>query len=170
MAGVQYPDLYAAQRLDADLAREMLPFYAIKPTTTSRSSTTTLADDPDLVVSLPRTGTWMYELWLNYTGASIGTGDLKVRMNYSGTSTFDVFGVHGINTTSTSQFTAAGGTQAGPGVAVGTNGGNFTIATIGGSLVVTTTGDVSFQWAQNTSSATSTNLRQGSQMRVWQVS
>lgn len=170
MAGVQFPQLFAGQRLTADLARQMIPFFAIKSTTTSRASTTTLSADPDLVVSLPAAGTWMYELWLNYTGGTLGSSDLKVRMNYSGTSTFDVFGVHGINTTSTSQFTAAGGTAAGGGLAVGTSGGNFFTVIIGGSLVATTTGDLSLQWAQNTSSATSTNVRQGSQMRVWQIS
>lgn len=165
----QYPTIQAGQRITASLLQEMLPLWAVKAAATSRASTVTLADDPDLVISIPRTGTWAYEVWLNYTGGVLGSSDLKVRMNYSGTSSFDVFGVNGINTTATSQFNGSGGTAAGTGIALGTSGSTYYTAQITGTVVATTTGNLSLQWSQNTSSATATNLRQGCWIRAWQL-
>lgn len=166
---MKYPPIWSGLNPDADLLNAMTPEWAIKPGATSRASTTTLTDDPDLAIALPRAGTWIFEVWLNYTGGTLGSSDLKVRPAFTGTSTFDVFGINAINTTATSQVTQAGGTMAGPGVAAGTNGGNFLNMDLKGTVVTTTTGTLSLQWAQNTSSGTSTTLRQGCWLRAYQL-
>lgn len=165
----QYPSISAGQQITASLLTQMLPLWAVKPAATSRSATTTVADDPDLALSLPRTGTWAFGVWLNYTGGTLGSSDLKITVNYTGTSSFGVWGVNGITTASTSQLNAGGAALAGT-LALGTSGGTFFTADIKGTVVTTTTGVLSLQWAQNTSNATATNLRQGCWIRAWQIS
>lgn len=165
----QYPSITAGQKITAGLLTQMLPLWAVKPAATSRSAATTPADDPDLILSLPRTGTWAFEAWLSYTGGTLGASDLKMTMAYTGTTTSNVWGLNGITTASTSQLNAGANGFTGT-LSLGTNGGTFYTADIKGSLVASTTGTLSLQWAQNTSSATSTNLRQGSWLRVYQIS
>ena len=165
----QYPTVYAGQRITGDLLQQMLPLWVVKPAPTSRASTTTLANDPDLVIDLPRVGTWAFDVWLNYTGGTLGSSDLKLGMNYSGTSSFAAWGVNGITLASTSQLNAGGNSFTGS-LALGTSGGTFFTGDIHGQVTVSTTGTLALQWAQNTSSATSTNLRQGCWMRAYQIS
>lgn len=164
-----YPQILAGRGITASLLEQMLPLWEVKPATTPRASTTTLAADPDLTLTLPRPGTWAFELWLNYTGGTLGSSDLKMAMVYSGTSTFGVWGVSGINTSSTSAITANGrgiGTNT---LTVGTSGATFYTVDIKGTVVISTTGTLALQWAQNTSSATATNLWQGCWMRAYQL-
>ena len=165
----QYPSVYAGQRITGDLLQQMLPLSAVKPAPTSRASTTTLQNDPDLVIDLPRTGTWTFDIWLNYTGGTLGASDLKLGMTYSGTTTFAAWGVNGITTAATNQLNAGGNSFTGS-LVLGTSGGTFFTGDIHGQVTVSTTGTLALQWAQNTSSATATNLRQGSYMRVYQIS
>jgi len=164
----QYPTIAAGQRITGTLLQKMIPLWAVKPGPTSRASTTTLADDPDLQIELPRAGVWAFDVWLNYTGGTLGSSDLKLGMAFSGSTTFTVWGVNGINTSSTSQLQAGANTFAGT-LVVGTSGGNFFTADIHGEMVATTTGTLSLQWAQSSSNATSTNLRQGCWLRAWQI-
>ncbi len=166
----QYPSIAAGQRVTAALLLSMLPLEAVKPAVTARTSTTTLAVDPDLALTIPRAGTWSFDVWLNYTGGTLGSSDLKLSMQYSGTSSFGVWGVNGINTTATSQITANGNAVGTNTLTVGTSGGTFYTADIHGQITVSTTGTLALYWAQNTSSATATNLRQGSYLRLKQIS
>lgn len=164
-----YPAIYAGQRITANLLTQMLPLWAVKAGSTSRSATTTLADDADLILPLPRAGTWAFEAWLNYTGGTLGASDLKLSMAYSAASSFGAWGLNGITTASTSQLNA-GGNALSASLSLGTNGGFFLTADIKGTLVATATGTLSLQWAQNTSNATATTLRQGCWIRAYQIS
>ena len=166
----QFPAVAAGQRLTADVVGQMLPFWAVKGGGTGRTSTTTLADDPDLLLTLPGSGTFAFELFLNYTGGTLGSSDLKMAMVYSGTSSYGVWAVNGINTTATTQANMGGnGTGAAGTITVGTSGGTFLTVDIKGLLVATSSGTLSLQWAQNTSSGTAVTLRQGCWMRITQL-
>ncbi|NUR03059.1 MAG: hypothetical protein HOY79_43090 [Streptomyces sp.] len=166
----QFPALLAGQRMTAAVAAQMLPYWAQKIGPTGRASTTTLADDPDLILALPGAGTFTFELFLNYTGGTLGSSDLKMAMVYSGSSSYGVWAVNGVNTTSTAQVNMGGnGTGTAGTITVGTSGGTFLTVDIKGELVATSAGNLSLQWAQNTSNATATNLRQGCWMRVTQI-
>lgn len=167
---MQFPSVSAGQRLTADLISQMLPLWAVKGGATGRTSTTTLADDPDLLLALPGSGTYAFELFLNYTGGTLGSSDLKMAMVYSGTSANGVWAVNGINTTSTAQANMGGnGTGAAGTITVGTSGGSFLTVDLKGYINTTSSGNLSLQWAQNTSSGTAVTLRQGCWMRVTQL-
>jgi hypothetical protein len=164
----QYPTIPPGVTVTSDELMQMTPLWAVKPAATPRASTTTVTNDTDLTISLPRAGTWAFEAWLNYTGGTLGSSDLKLTMAYSGTSTFGVWGLNGITTASTSGMNAGANGLTGT-LAIGTSGGTFFTADIKGLVVATTTGTLSLQWAQNTSSATATNLRQGCWLRAYQT-
>lgn len=166
----QYPSIAAGQRVTAGLLMSMLPLEAVKPAVTSRTSTTTLAVDPDLALVIPRAGTWTFDAWLNYTGGTLGSSDLKLSMQYSGSSPFGVWGLNGINLVATTQIRADGNAIGTNTLSVGTNGGVFYTADIHGQITVSTTGTLALYWAQNTSSVTATNIRQGSYLRLKQIS
>jgi hypothetical protein len=145
-------------------------YDAVKAGPTLRASTTAVAVDPDLAIALPGAGTWQFEVFLNYTGAAIGTGDLKIAMNYTGTSSFGVWAVNGIALGATTQANFGGNaTGTSNTLAVGTNGGVFVTVDLKGTLYATSAGTLGMYWAQNTSSATSTALRQGCYLRARQI-
>ena len=166
----QFPTVAAGQRLTAGMVSQMEPYWAVKGGPTARTSTTTLADDPDLLLALPTGGTFAFELFLHYTGGTLGSSDLKLAMVYSGTSANGVWAVNGINTTATTQANMGGnGTGAAGTITVGTSGGSFLTVDIKGYINTTSAGNLSLQWAQNTSSGTAVTLRQGCWMRVTQL-
>lgn len=137
---------------------------ANKQATTTRSSTTVLADDPDLTFALPSTGWYSIEAYLRVTSAS-ATPDLKHAFAYTGTITSGGY-----------MFTGA---DNGAGTSSKDNVGIITTATIvdcdgtdangitlKGYIEVSTTGTLSWQWAQNVSDATSIQVQTGSWMKV----
>lgn len=147
-----------------------VPQVVVKTSATIRSSTTTLTNDPDFIFTSLPAGTYQFDLFLSTTGASIGTGDIKVTMNYTGTVSSGTWQGIGTNVSgSTVLFNNGGSIGSGIGQPFGTNGGNFTGLLINGAMVVSTSGTLSLQWAQNTSNATATNIRGGSYMRLTQI-
>lgn len=166
----QYPVWSSGQRVTAGQLRAMQWYDATKDAPTSRTSTTTVTADTDLTIALPGAGTWEFECFLNYTGGTLGSSDLKLAMNYSGTFSFGVWAVNGIALGATTQANFGGNaTGTANTLAVGTNGGVFLTVDLKGSLYATGAGALALYWAQNTSSATSTNLRQGCWLRARQV-
>ena len=131
-----------------------LPAYtnAHKPSATARSSTIVAADDPDLVVTLPSTGT--YKLRLVVSQLTGGAGGL--RLNTAGTATLTNAGVGTIFGNFNGTFTAQGGQSF----------TNMSIAALGASdwLIAeticqcTVAGTVKIQWAQQSSNVTATSL------------
>ncbi|MEC3994005.1 hypothetical protein VSR01_10790 [Actinacidiphila sp. DG2A-62] len=147
----------------------MEPWWAVKGAPTPKASTTTIGLDPDLQIDLPDAGTYAFEMWINYTGGTLGSSDLKLAVNYTGQSTFGVWGVNGINTSSTTSVTVNGQALGTNTLTLGTSGGTFYTVDLKGSLFATGPGNLGLYWAQGTSSATATNLRQGCWMRVTQL-
>lgn len=149
-----------------------VPTAVVKTATTSRASTTTLADDPDFVLTLPSAGTYLFEAMLQCTGAALGSGDIKTLIRYSGTITSGTWQGIGMSTSAATNIQNNGGSIANSGgvsQVFGVNGAAFSGVLISGGLVAGSSGTIGLQWAQNTSVATSTNIRLGSWFRVTQT-
>lgn len=168
MTGSQLVSWSAGSKIQAANLLLMEPQNAVKNGVQSVTSSTTLVDDNDMVFTLPGSGTYVWTTFLNYTGGTLGSSDLKCTFAYTGTSSFGVWGGAGIATSATTAI-QAGGNSLGSTVSWGTSGGSFFTLHMHGSVFATSSGTLKLQWAQNTSSATSTNLRQGSFMQVWQI-
>lgn len=137
------------------------PTVAQKTADTSRSSTTTVAADSDLSVTLTA-GTWRISLLLGYLAQT--TGDLKWSWAFTGTYSSCVRGVLGESTgTSSSSPSTAGQWFLAPTDAVSVGGNNRdTFAREDTVIVVTGSGTWTFQWAQATSAAGASTVYAGS--------
>jgi len=171
----RYPVLYAGQRLTAPLLSSLLPLEAYKATSTTRSSTTTLTDDPDLVIALEANATYIVEVFIRYgavtaeqfktawtvpSGATGGRSRVGVASTVNDTTTggpfgSGAFGVHAFVTSLTYGTRNSTSNQVG--------------ATEVGTVTTTNAGNVALQWAQNTSGATGTVLASGSYMRAKRI-
>ncbi len=139
--------------------------FAVKNAVTSRASNTTTAADPDLQITLPTGGTYLIKAWLN-DASGTSAGGLKGAITYSGSISTGYWGMNGngtavtpvpltnINTTATLQ-TAQSAVANMP---------------IDGTLLCTTGGVLSFNWAQNSSNVTASVLGPGCSLRVTRVS
>jgi hypothetical protein len=144
----------------------------VKGSDTSRASTTTVSADPDFVFGnasdIVNGGTYRITGYLVYTGAAIGTGDLKLGLYVTGGSV-----TAGSNwfTFSAPTITSANNLQA-TAPTFGNNGAYGTPNTgnnVGGPFMATfnvssANTQISLEWAQNTSNATATTIRAGSWM------
>ena len=139
--------------------------FAVKNATTSRNTTITVAIDPDLKINLPLGGTYEFNGWLN-DGGGTSAGGLKGQMAYSGTIVTGFWGMHGTGTAVTAVALTALGTTATMQTAQ-TGVGNMII---NGVLLCSTSGTLSFQWAQNSSNGTNSVVSQGSYIHVTRVS
>src|SRR5215471_9611652 len=140
-----------------------VPIVALKTVDTTRNTTTTMTNDPDLFVPVAAASIYEIRGCLYYTGAA-SSADLKFtftiptgasgyyfpcRQNLSGNFT----GSFGDQWTSTETANTTGTT-------VPTN---LMVVFIQGFLTVAgTAGNLQLQWAQNTSSGTNTNMRANS--------
>ena len=133
---------------------------SFKTSNTSRANTTTLADDPDLVLNVDANKTYHFTGFLYATG---GGGDLK--MTFVGPSGATLsWKVDGIDNGSHSGLLTGGGTTV-LDIANGERGWY-----VSGKIVVSSTaGQLKLQWAQNTSNGTATNLLAGSCLQLIQM-
>jgi hypothetical protein len=149
-----------------------VPVAIVKTTTTSRASTTTLTADPDFTASVASAGTYMFELMLQCSGAALNSGDIKLLVQYSGTVTSGTWQGIGMSTSGTTNIQNNGGSvvsSGGVSQPFGVAGASFSGIFVSGGIVAGTSGTLSLLWAQNTSSATATNVRLGSWFRVTQT-
>lgn len=149
----------------------------VKQTDTSRSSTTTFANDPHLVINIPSTGLWRVELYSYFTAAD-NTGGAKIQLQYSGSlsaprsfwesRTNNQGVVYPAGALTTVMRGGSVGTVAFP-ISI-TAATNRTIAAcLTAMLDLTSTGSLAIQWAQNTSSATATTFAGGSFLTATKV-
>lgn len=123
--------------------------FARKASDTTRTNTTTAADDPDLTVSLAANSTYVVRGYLRLTNAA-ATADFKGQFSVpAGATTSYVF--QGLDTTATavsgSLYDFAGFVVA----SVGVPAGNAVAATVTGIIrTAGTAGAFTLQWAQNT--------------------
>jgi hypothetical protein len=172
----QYPTIYAGQRITATLAMSMLPLEAYKATGTTRTATTTFADDPDLTLALEANATYWVEFFIKYaavtaeqfkTNWTVPAGATGGRARHGVSSAVNdttaggpfgdgAWGHHGFTTTLTY------GTR--------NSGSNQVFAyEIGFVTTSTTAGNVALSWAQNASGATGTTVSAGSYARAKRI-
>ena len=154
----------------ADVNNWFVPLAGIKTADTSRASTTTAANDPDLIVQLAANATYEWVAWLYYEGGTQGASDLKLDWSsvpagatIRGSATY----VNASGGAVTEIAFTNGGT-----LAVGTNGGGAVrgIRAIGTIVTSSTASGFAVKWAQNTSSGTATIVHAGSILRAQRVS
>lgn len=161
MAAEAYPQPLAGQRITAGLLRSMLPQTVRKTADTSRSATTTFADDDHLSFSAEASAVYTMVGWIKYFADP--TPDVKIQftvptgclgewawmMPGSGTAATGTTG-YSIRT-ETNDVT---GSRTG----YGTSDSQHFTPISGLFRMSTTAGSITLQWAQNTSNATATVL------------
>lgn len=167
----QYPVIYAGQKITGALLTSMETIDVWKTANTDRAATTTLADDPDLTVTLEANATYRVIFRLFYAALDVarfktawtvpsGTTGNRAAVGpdqgviLSGTSSGGQgrWGVHNYTTACT----------------YGTRDSAVNLCSaVEESIVVTTTsGTLAIQWAQVTSNATASRLGTGSSLHV----
>lgn len=146
---------------------------AAKASDQSVTSSTTLVNDNDMTFVLSAGGTYIFDAGLMYTAAS--AGDIKLAPAFSGTGTLYLGGLGANNaafTTGSSgsgEFIARNPQGANSIPYAGSDSAVQLSAKVFGTLIATTSGTLTLQWAQNASSATATVMKTGSWMWVRRV-
>lgn len=167
----RYPVLYAGQRITGTLLSSMIPDEVFKATNEDRSSTTTLANDSDLVATLEANATYEVKFVLHFAALDVArfktawatpagaTGNRSAvgpdqAAILSGTSSGGQgrWGVHAFTTACTY------GTR--------DSASSLCFALEEGIVTTTTAGTLAIQWAQATSNATATRMGAGSYLTV----
>jgi hypothetical protein len=140
--------------------------FVAKPADTSRINTIVNAADPDLSFASQPAGTYALSCYLSWVINGIGS---NYTLNTSGTLTLGIV-------TNLSVDNAQGVVQGA--TTQNVNGGNMTTTAVGSapqssmltaSFVQSTTGTISIQWSQRTSSATAVVLKQGSWCQLTKI-
>lgn len=138
---------------------------ATKTVNTSRSSTTTLADDPHLSVSLS-SGTWAISGILMFYGTTTGTQSIKFFPSVSAVPAASGLNLSGYVNTAVMNGNlsmTAFNTSVMPSP-ISTSSAAPDYVNLSGFIVVATPGTLTIQWAQSSSSANATNLLAGSSL------
>lgn len=134
---------------------------AVKVTTSSVTSSTSVAADSELKATLSLPGTYSLEFWLNDSGGS-SAGGLKGAVAFSGTSTAGAWAMNGNG----GDVTTVPLTALGTAVEMQSAQAGTASMKIDGFVTISTSGVISFNWAQETSNGTPSVLSPGSWMRV----
>lgn len=169
------------QRLTANLMNaniyDFMPVTYGKTSNTARTSTTTLADDPDLSGIALAIGTWEIEFRGYFTLTTTATQKIKTRWGFTGTAADAnrmCIGLGSTNTASADAATVLNSVskpwasqdavyQKDAGAAYGA------FREIVSEFTVTVAGNFSIQWAQSASNANATNLMNSSAVVIRKV-
>lgn len=160
----------------SSLITELRPIYAVKTADEPAiiSSTTYQADDH---LFLPFSAGITYELagWIALEGPT--AGDIKMRVSWTGTLTRFDWGLSGLATTATTgegdlKSVAQLGSTTSPSteIIMGTITANWSNILISGTVVTSTAGQLTLEYAQSASTATNTIVKKGSWMKLIQTS
>jgi hypothetical protein len=153
----------------ADMNTWTVPLVAVKPGDTSRSSTTTQTNDPDLTATVAANATYWVDMWLGYEGGTQGASDLKFGFAVPASATLRSSATYtgASGGAITEVYYASGGAALTP----GTNGaGNIRGVSLRGTLITAgSSGTFALSWAQNTSSGTATVLHTGSALKLTRI-
>lgn len=127
-----------------------IPLYVYKSADTSRASTTTQTDDPHLVINLTA-GTWVVQVNL---GAATSSVPIKAKWAFSGTASGFIY------MPNDSQVNDVGILGDNWYIGSATNRGVYGQ----GVVTVTAIGNLSLQWAQNSSNANASIIKQNSSL------
>lgn len=172
----------AGQIVYQDDLDDIQPTYKSKAGSTTRTNTTTMADDPDLSAISLDPGTYEVEFTLFYTvtgsGMTANTPRFKTRWAFSGSWSGSMRSAHGPGIVSVATDPSQVVTTTFRGVDATTqdsvyNAGSTTAyssAEEKGFITVTATGNLSLQWAQHVANATANvNLQPGSYVKITKI-
>lgn len=160
--------IVAGSRILAAQIAGIAPLAVIKPTDEPVTSSTTLQNDNDLIVSVAANSTWLFLCMLDYEGGTQGASDIKWLWSIPAGASLRYHGIHD----TTGGASVAGTTYTGATtVTSGSNGaGVLKAATMIGSLNVSSSaGSVQLTWAQNSSSGTPTIVHAQSLLALWRI-
>jgi hypothetical protein len=153
----------------ADVNSWMVPLAAYKAIDQSVTSSTTLVNDTQLLVTVAANAVYAFDCFLNFEGsATIGQG-IKWQVTVPAGAALRY---HGVYTRSSDQGNITGDTYAGADVvaAIGHGSGNNCGASMNGTLFTSAAGGtVQIQWAQAASSATPTIVHDHSHMLLRRI-
>jgi hypothetical protein len=147
------------------------PNYVLKSATESVTSSTTLQDDNDFSFALTP-GIWRIEVYLHCTGAAAGAGDIKTAWTNTGTMTNLARTLLGAGIGQTSVTAQNVRYQGLTGLSTNAQFGlTAQTAVVKEELLidVSSSGTLTLQWAQQTSSGTATSVLAGSRAFLTQV-
>lgn len=164
----QYPNINAGDDFTVEMLRSMITNYIFKSTSTTRASTTTLADDPDLLVPVEANAV----TWIRFVvrAAAILAEDIKIAWSVPSGATGNR---HVIGPGSTATDASADNIAVRLGVHVYStaltysgvrNSASNQFVILEEAMITTssTAGNVALQWAQATSGATGAVVASGS--------
>jgi hypothetical protein len=149
--------------------------YAVKATATSRASTITLADDPDLVIALPASTVWS----VRCTGIYVGndTGDFRYAFTFPTGAKLSGQNLGAHTAALAAASTSGSGEWWGRSdfstpltdYTLGASTTDVAFSFVGLIIMSTTAGNLTLQWAQSVSNATNTTLKIGSHLVAQRV-
>ena len=150
-------------------------YYIAKAGDTSRSSTTTLANDPELIVPITAAGTYKVEAFLDFSFQT--NGGFAYNLNFSGSYTanrsiiYPGGGVNGgaLSIGNLSQIQSTTTTASYSNNVTTPNQSWSGYSHLTGSLVALGAGTLGVSWAQFASNATASTLYQGSYLIVTRI-
>lgn len=131
------------------------PVFKVKPTSTTRNSTTTRTDDPHLVIPVKSGRAYFVEVGLLFNAAA--TPDANWTIAVPGSSTLWLSSAHSANAQSQVLPATQNGVADDRGIR------------LWGTFVAGGDGNISVSWAQATSNASDTTLKAGSFLAVWEA-
>lgn len=139
----------------SDVNTYFVPLVVIKPGQTGRASTTTMTNDPDLVIGLAASASYAVNGVIFYDGAA-SSADFKFTFTIPASSSGQYFAAH---QNLSGAFVGAFQSNWTDTVTANTTGVS-TIMCVGiqGILQTGSSGNLRLQWAQNTSSGTNTHV------------
>lgn len=165
-----YPVIEVGDLVTADLLTSMQTQTYVKLSSTGRTSTTTLADDPELVGIPLAIGTWNVRLLIRWTVAN-ATPDLKTQWGFTGTWNNTSRLTIGPGLTNTAAATAVtpirfADAATNADAAYGGLSGPYATTEEAYDVVVTVAGSLSLKWCQQASDAGATTVNAGSTFEV----
>jgi hypothetical protein len=146
--------------------------YAWSTSSTSRASTTTLANDPYLTLPVVANATYIYEAYVAYSNA-LGAGSADIKATWSAPTGATLVGtMYGTSGANSSSYTTYDVTENGAGTTRSMPGNTsqpMSFQPRGSLTTGSTAGNLVLQWAQNTSSTTPTIVIAGSWMQATRV-
>lgn len=149
--------------------------FVTKGSNTARTSTTTLAADPTLLLAVGTAATYKFSAVLYVTSVASAAGDFSLGFSFPASSTIN-FGVQGLDTTLASgsqgvlqTLGRTTGTSPTTSVPFGASTTQTTIFVEGTLITTVTSGSLTVLWAQFASNVNATTLLSGSYLQIQRV-
>ena len=167
-----YPPVYAGTKVTAAFLESMLPLDVVKAATETVTPSTTYQDDDELFLPVEANAVYRFDMLLLHSSGTTGKFKMQFTAPTGATVAWGVIGVHTSVTLSNPVTDVSMPSRTLTDI-LGLGGGNLTgtTALISGSITTSSTaGNLTLQWAQNTSDAAATQVRAGSTLSMKRVS